>query len=392
MSPISSKKIQEKPKSKPLSVLTCNGTRKEQFSSLFPAVPVFRFKQLETAFFDPALGGFPDVSNIPLEMRETLDKKMTWLTLHPAHVLESVKKDTYKAIVELADKTRVETVLMHNARGQWTICVSAQVGCAMACTFCATGTMGFTRNLLADEIVDQYRFWRIFLHERPEITGRISNIVFMGMGEPLANYDNVKESIQQILAHTDIGPTHITVSTVGLLPMLRKILTDTQWPAVRLAVSLHSADTETRKTMMPSSFDTFLEELLQWTKEYFAKNESRRQHLTFEYVMLSKINDTEMHAKALIHFAQRVGKVRINLIPYNFTPLEKSRPKTTEVVPSAGRSLTGLTESVYQGSLPADFARFEEQLKKAGVTVMRRRTMGDDIAAACGQLIAKKKV
>lgn len=342
-------------------------SRKEIFLSLFPEAPAFRFRQFEEALFDSSLEGFSGISNMPLQMRETLDKKMTWLALHPAHILESVKKDTFKAIVELKDSTRVETVLMRNARGQWTICVSSQVGCAMACTFCATGKMGFTRNCTADEIVDQYRFWKIFLEGRPKITGRISNIVFMGMGEPLLNYDNVKESIRQILLYTDIGPTHITVSTVGLLPMLRKILADQEWPAVRLAVSLHSADSETRKAMMPSSFDTFLDELLEWTKEYFEKNESRRSHLTFEYVMLSKINDTEKHAAALIRFARQVGKVRINLIPYNFTG------------------------SVYRDSLPADFERFETLLRDAGVVVMRRRTMGDDIAAACGQLIVEKE-
>lgn len=308
-------------------------------------------------------------------MRETLDANISWLSISLAHLLESVKKDTCKAIVELGDGKRVETVLMRNARGQWTVCVSSQVGCAMACTFCATGQMGFTRNLIADEIVDQVRFWNIFLAERPELTslpasampkGRISNIVFMGMGEPLANYDNVKETIRQIILRTDIGPTHITVSTVGLLPMLRKLLRDPEWPAVRLAVSLHSADSDTRKAMMPSSFDTFLEDLIRWTEEYFEKHESRRRHLTFEYVMLSKINDTEKHAEALIRFARRVGKVRINLIPYNFTG------------------------SVYRDSLPADFARFQEQLEAAGVVVTRRRTMGDDIAAACGQLIVAK--
>jgi adenine C2-methylase RlmN of 23S rRNA A2503 and tRNA A37 len=159
-------------------------------------------------------------------MRETLDACIPWLSLSLAHLLESVKKDTYKAIVELGDGKRVETVLMQNARGQWTVCVSSQVGCAMACTFCATGTMGFTRNLIADEIVDQVRFWNSFLAGRPEPEERISNIVFMGMGEPLANYENVKETIRQLLLHTDLGPTHITVSTVGLLPMLRKLLKD----------------------------------------------------------------------------------------------------------------------------------------------------------------------
>lgn len=354
-------------------------SRKEQFVSLFPEAPAFRVRQFEEALFDPALEGFSGISVLSLQMRETLDMKIPWLALRPAHILESVKKDTFKAIVELSDSARVETVLMQNARGQWTICVSSQVGCAMACTFCATGKMGFTRNCTADEIVDQYRFWNVFLRKRSilrdskgedgtvEGSERISNIVFMGMGEPLANYDNVKESLRQILLYTDIGPTHITVSTVGLLPMLRKILADEEWPAVRLAVSLHSAEPKTRKAMMPSSFDAFLDELLEWTKEYFEKNESRRGHLTFEYVMLSKVNDTEKHAESLIRFARRVGKVRINLIPYNFTG------------------------SVYRDSEPQDFARFEALLKDAGIVVMRRRTMGDDIAAACGQLIVKKE-
>lgn len=395
-------------------------SRKEQFIALCPDAPAFRFRQFEAALYDPAFRNFSDISTMPLPMRETLALRMSWLSLRPVQVFESAKKDTHKAVVELGDGKRVETVLMRNARGQWTVCVSSQVGCAMACAFCATGTMGFARNLIADEIADQVRFWFAFLKkqttlsstlrlgleessvahripqgdselvERAEGSQRISNIVFMGMGEPLANYDNVKESIRQLLAYTDIGPTHITVSTVGLLPMLRKLLQDPEWPAVRLAVSLHSAESDTRKAMMPSSFDTFLEDLIRWTGEYFEKHESRRRHLTFEYVMLSKINDTEKHAEALIRFARRVGKVRINLIPYNFTPLEKSRPKTTEVVPLAGRSLTGFTGIVYQDSLPADFARFQKQLEDAGVVVTRRRTMGDDIAAACGQLIVEK--
>lgn len=342
-------------------------SRKEKFLSLFPEAPPFRLKQMEEALFSPVFKSFRDVSNMPLAMRETLDREAAWLAVKAIHVLESVKKDTFKAIVETGDGKRVETVLMKNKREQWSLCVSSQVGCAMACTFCATGQMGFTRNLTADEIIDQYRFWNIFLQERPELPQRISNIVFMGMGEPLANYENVKETLRMIFTHTDIGQTRVTVSTVGLLPMLRKLLRDEEWPSVRLAVSLHSADSETRQRMMPSSFDGFLQELSAWTQEYFRKFDSRRRHLTFEYVMLSKVNDTEKHAEALIRFARRVGKVRINIIPYNYTG------------------------SVYKDSLPGDFARFEKRLQDAGIDVTRRRTMGNDIAAACGQLIVEKE-
>lgn len=360
-------------------------SRKIRFKELFPDIPSFRARQMEEALFHAGFKGFSDVTTMPIAMRETLTKELPWLAVNPVQVFTSRKKDTYKAVVEGLDGKRVETVLMRNAREQWTVCVSSQVGCAMACTFCATGTMGFTRNLSADEIIDQYRFWIDFLRNRSTLSeqseskgdmadarktaaDRISNIVFMGMGEPLANYDNVKETIRTILAHTDIGETRITVSTVGLVPMLKKVLGDPGWPPVRLAVSLHSADSETRKRMMPSSYDGFLDALASWTEDYFKKFESRRRHLTFEYVMLSKVNDTRMHAEALIQFARRIGKVRINLIPYNFTG------------------------SVYRDSLPGDFARFQEQLEQAGVTVTRRRTMGDDIAAACGQLIVEKNV
>jgi 23S rRNA (adenine2503-C2)-methyltransferase len=373
-------------------------SRREKFESLFPGSPAFRLKQMEEALFFPLFKSFSDVSVFPLSMRHVMAQELAWFSVTEVQVFESAKKDTYKAVVETTDGKRVETVLMKNARKQWTVCVSSQVGCAMACTFCATGTMGFTRNLLADEIVDQVRFWFAFLKKQTtlsevevrdsngesvssdsgrdpkrvlsddgtDLTERISNVVYMGMGEPLANYDNVQESLRLLLAYTDIGMTRITVSTVGLLPMLGKLLADPTWPAVRLAVSLHSADPRTRKQMMPSSYDGFLDGLVTWTERYFQQFESRRRHLTFEYVMLSRVNDTEQHAQALIRFAQRVGKVRINLIPYNFTG------------------------SVYRDSLPGDFERFQRQLEDAGVVVTRRRTMGDDIAAACGQLVVEK--
>ncbi len=351
-------------------------SRKEKFDTLFPRAPAFRFRQFEEALFDVVLKSVSDISNMPLAMRETLAEEIPWLSVQEVRVFESVKKDTFKAVVEIGGGKRVETVLMRNARKQWTVCVSSQVGCAMACTFCATGTMGFTRNLTSDEIVDQVRFWMYFLEKKSTLKNpngepyseesRISNVVFMGMGEPLANYDNVKEALHLLLTYTDIGMTRITVSTVGLLPMLKKLLDDSSWPAVRLAVSLHSADGDTRKQMMPSSYDGFLDSLVEWTEAYFRKFESRRRHLTFEYVMLSQVNDTQMHAEALIRFAGRVGNARINLIPYNFTG------------------------SVYRDSLPGDFDRFQKQLEDAGVVVTRRKTMGDDISAACGQLIVEK--
>jgi 23S rRNA (adenine2503-C2)-methyltransferase len=337
--------------------------REDAFKELFPDQPEYRHKQLTESLFLRSVKSIASLSVFPQAMRKSLeDNQFPFFTYTETFVQASRSKDTFKALLTMADGKKIETVMMKNRRGHFSVCVSCQIGCAMACTFCATGKMGFTRNLSVDEIIDQYRFWEHFLDIHKDLPQYISNVVFMGMGEPLANYANVKQTLSLLLQYTDIGPTRITVSTVGLVPMLEYLLNDPDWPAVRLAVSLHNADAAGRKEMMPSSYEDFLEKLLAWTKRYFEKFESRRRHLTFEYVMLSKVNDTTLHAKKLIRFARRVGKVRINLIPYNFTG------------------------EVYTDSLPGDFEEFAGMLRAAGVDVTKRRNMGDDIDAACGQL------
>lgn len=342
-------------------------TRETALSDLFGEIPSWRLSQIERALFSPSVRSFGDITTLPALWRSSLHEEEVFVSYREAQVFWSRKKDTFKALLKLADGKMIETVLMKNARGAFTVCVSTQVGCAMACTFCATGKMGFSRNLSNDEIVDQVRHWVYFLTDHPEVSARISNIVYMGMGEPLANYEAVKQSLRTILAHTDIGPTHITVSTVGLVPMLEHILDDAEWPAVRLAVSLHSADPKTRKEIMPTSYDDFPEVLVRWAERYFAKFDSKRRHLTFEYVMLSGMNDSEKHAEALVRFVRRIGKVRINLIPYNYTG------------------------DTFRKSTQGEIDAFQERLESAGVDVTRRRTMGEDIDAACGQLAIRKK-
>lgn len=238
----------------------------------------------------------------------------------------------------------------------------------MGCTFCATGSMGFTRNLTVDEIVDQFRFWQYLLAQETSLESTlISNVVFMGMGEPLANYDSVREAVRILLGFASLGATRITVSTVGLLPAMRKLLSDPLWPPARLAVSLHSADPLTRKQLMPSSFDLFLDDLAKWTREYFALHDERRRHLTFEYILLRGVNDSLDDARKLIDFSRRVGKVKVNLIPYN------------------------RTASAHRESEENRVTTFLAELKRAGVTATVRKAMGDDIAAACGQLVVEKK-
>jgi len=216
---------------------------------------------------------------------------------------------------------------------------------------------------IVSKAFDQYRFWAEYLTEHPEIEGRISNMVFMGMGEPLANYEAVKTTLNALLQHTDIGRTRITVSTVGVLPRLEQLLEDEDWPHIRLAVSLHSAIETTRKQIVPTSYDAFLPKLMDWSRRYLEKFGNRRHHLTFEYVMLKAVNDTPEHAKALAKFVKKIGKVRVNLIPYNLTGVD------------------------FSCSTDSAIDTFIGILHDNNLVATTRRTMGDDIAAACGQLI-----
>jgi len=343
-------------------------TRAQSIQSLFPGIPAFRHKQITAGLFQREHASWADCISLPAQMRAELSAAIPWMSIRALKIFESRKKDTYKAALELADGKRVETVLMNNRRNQWTICVSSQAGCAMRCSFCATGKMGLSRSLNADEITDQYRFWAEFLRSRPDLPQRISNVVFMGMGEPLANYFAVTETIKNWLAHTDLGPTHITVSTVGVIPLLERILQDATWPGVRLAISLHSADPATRKQIVPSSYDDFLPRLADWARAYIAARGNRRHHITFEHVMLSRVNDTPHHARVLAQYVNSIGDVRVNLIPYNFT-----------------------ADSGFTRTTDTDLANFKSYLESHGVTTTVRKTMGDDIAAACGQLITDIK-
>jgi 23S rRNA (adenine2503-C2)-methyltransferase len=338
-------------------------SRKEQFTTLFPHEPKFRWKQIEQGLFSDS-SEWGELTSLSKKIRENISE-IPWMSLSLKNVQVSKNGDTHKALLTTHDDKEIETVLMQNKRGSWTICVSSQIGCAMRCGFCATGKMGLTRSLLSDEIVDQYRYWNQYIESNSELSGRISNMVYMGMGEPLANYEDVKDSLNRILTYTDVGLTRILVSTVGVLPRLEQLLNDPEWPHVRLAISLHSAVSETRKEIVPTSYDEFLPKLEQWSKDYLSKFGNRRHHLTFEYVMLKDVNDTPVHAKALAKFVNRIGHVRVNLIPYNLTDME------------------------YECSTESTLTTFFEKLKKHGVKVTTRRPMGDDISAACGQLIVE---
>ena len=337
--------------------------RHDTFVELFPNEPAFRLQQIEKAYFTESMTGWQSATTLSKDMRTVLEEHIPWISCTPEKTFSSQAGDTHKVVLSGHDGQLFESVLMANKRGQWTICVSSQIGCAMGCTFCATGTMGLKRNLSSDEIADQYRFWKQFLAGHPTMPQRISNVVFMGMGEPLVNIENVKAAIHTWLEHTDMGPTRITVSTVGVLPVLEEILTDKNWPAVRIAISLHSPEEESRREIVPTTAPHFHTRLAKWTHDYQAVHGNRRHHVTFEYTLIAGVNDNAEEAKRLVQFVRTTSAVKVNVIPLN---------------PVGGKSFI---VSSRQG-----IEEFKSVLLQAGINVTERKTMGQDIAAACGQL------
>jgi 23S rRNA (adenine2503-C2)-methyltransferase len=341
-------------------------TREQRIGAVLFGESAFRIRQATEAIHSPFFRSWNEVTPLSKTVRDQLSKSVPWNMLSVNALLSSVSGDAWKALFETGDGNRIESVLMRNSRGQFTVCVSTQVGCAMNCVFCATGKLGLTRNLTQDEIVDQVRSLREFITDSG-LNGEITNIVLMGMGEPLANYEEVRGALRVFVGPMGIGTTRITVSTVGLLPGLERLIGDPEWPPVRIAISLHAADEKTRADIMPTTVPGFFEGLVDWSRRYAELFPEKRRHLTLEYLLLSGVNDTEEDARKLVTLTRRIGNVRVNLIPYNATD--------SGLVGSSGNALH----------------RFRDRLEAGGVTVTIRKSQGGDIAAACGQLAGIRK-
>lgn len=326
--------------------------------------PSYRLEQAYQALFNVDLCKWEQISNLPKETRTDLEN-LPWLTISSYKLVSNKKQSVFKVILKTLDDKKFESVLLANKRDQWTLCLSTQIGCAMKCAFCSTGSMGLTRNLTADEIIDQYRFWHKFLHEHKDLLRRISNLVFMGMGEPLANYNEVKDAINLLLKYTDIGPTKITVSTVGFFPGLRKVIDDHDWPHVRLAISLHSVDHALRKKIMPSTILNFHKNLAGWTHEYASKKGNQSLYLTLEYMILKDINDSAEHAHKLADYFKTTAARKINLISYN--------PANPKMKATADNRLK----------------QFQQVLCSYDIDVTLRKSLGGEIKGACGQLMTE---
>jgi 23S rRNA (adenine2503-C2)-methyltransferase len=269
---------------------------------------------------------------------------------------ESIADDgkTRKWLWALADGSRVETVLMHYP-DRATVCVSSQAGCAMGCSFCATGQAGFARHLSAGEIVEQ-----VIVARRSAHPSRLSNVVFMGMGEPLANYDRVWSAIERL--HTDVGLSarHLTISTVGVVPGIRRLAREAL--PVNLAVSLHAANDHLRDTLVPLNRRYPLPVLMEACRQYLT---AKSRRLSFEWALIDGVNDHPSDAAELSALARPLG-AHVNVIPLNPTPGYPQR-----------------------GTPPAGVRHFRDRLVALGVNVTVRRNRGADIDAACGQLAAR---
>lgn len=371
--------------------------------------PAFRQQQARKAWFDPAVSSWSEVSTFPKELRQKLEQEVPWSSLKLVSLQQS--PTAFKGLFELSDGKKIESVLMINPKGDWTACVSSEVGCAMACDFCATGTMGFIRDLTKDEIIDQARFWTQFLHasgksdltsfpssessthspcasdsssvqlqpshlspkahnsEMGKIEGRLSNIVMMGMGEPLNNYEQVRDAMRAFVEDMELGKTKVTLSTVGVKRGMEKILDDPLWPDVRVAISLHYADQAKRSEHMPVSKQRSLDELKDWCKRYEKQYGNRNHYITFEYLMLEGNNDGPEDIRALAQFLKGIDRYKVNLIPWN-----------------------EVGDLQYNRASEARTQAFQNQLKKQGISSTIRKSLGREIDGGCGQLAVKEEL
>lgn len=355
------------------------------FSQLLNSLGVkkFRIDQVNHAIFRELVENFDDITVLPKEVREKLNEqeKISILTK-----VKHLKTDnTEKILLKTEDGKFIETVLMRH-KGRKTACISSQIGCPAGCVFCATGKMGITRNLSAREIYEQVLYWNRVLKQEwieenallpegeqkkwnpknPPHEARVRNIVFMGMGEPMFNYDNVIEAIKFLNDDKKfaIGVRHITVSTVGIVPGIEKLMSENL--TVNLAFSLHAATNELRDELVPMNKTYNLDQLMKVLDRYTKKNNRR---IFYEYVVLKGKNDHLQHAHDLGKLLQH-RLAHINFIPYNVNPECGDDLKVPE----------------------------EEQIKKMQNILLTqydipstvRMTMGDEMAAACGQLANKE--
>ena len=325
----------------------------------------YRGAQLFSWMYAKAAQSFGDMTDVSKTFRDVLSEAAVLENLQLVSRKDS-KDGTSKLLFKLSDGLAIESVLIPPERKspaaekRLTLCISTQVGCPLDCKFCATGTMGFTRNLTTGEIVDQV------LQSQRLRDRRITNLVYMGMGEPMLNYDNVMKSVDILTddRSLNIGTRHITISTAGYADRIRQMADEDR--KVKLALSLHSLDNDKRAMLMPITKKYSVNDLVESIEYYYHKTRNRP---TFEYILFEGFNDTEADIKRFIALSKRIP-CKINIIPFH--SIEFTHP-------------TGFSASLRPTS-QTRVDQFAEKLRNADITVMIRASSGEDINAACGQL------
>lgn len=351
--------------SSPTAKVNLLGLDKEALKAFFVSVgeKPYRADQVLKWIHFNGVSDFHAMTNISKPLREKLSEIAT-ITV-PDIIYEKAASDgTYKWLLKLYDGNCIETVYIpEKTRG--TLCISSQVGCILNCDFCSTGKQGFNRNLTTAEIISQ--LW-VAVRKLSQLNGvhdhAVTNVVMMGMGEPLLNFDNVLPALRIMLDDFGYGLSkrRVTVSTAGVVPVMYQLRDAID---VALAVSLHAPNDELRNKIVPLNKKYPLQELMAVCREYF--KEDKRRSITMEYVMLAGVNDTPEHARQLIRLLANV-RAKMNLIPFNPFP-----------------------HADYERSDMDTILRFRDILMKAGINTTIRRTRGDDIDAACGQLVGQVK-
>ena len=318
--------------------------------------PAFRSGQLREWLYRHPVLHAQDMTNLPGSLRSRLETNLWPFEVDEPQVAD--RGTTFKWLFRMPDGVSVEAVAM-GYRSRTTLCVSSQAGCALACTFCATGQFGFERHLQAGEIVAQLAYANAYLRFRPlrGAPARVTNVVFMGMGEPLANYSRLRKAIGVMVGQVGMSARSLTVSTVGVVPGMRRLAED-RWP-VKLAVSLHAADDELRSQLVPLNRRYPLSQVEEAARYYF---QQKGRRVSLEWTMIRDVNDDLGQAVGLARIARRL-RAHVNLIALNPTPLSDLLPSTREAID-----------------------RFAGALSNQKVNVTVRNIRGAGIDAACGQL------
>ncbi|WP_428042025.1 23S rRNA (adenine(2503)-C(2))-methyltransferase RlmN [Candidatus Avelusimicrobium fimicolum] len=326
-------------------------------------LPNFRIAQVKDAIFKRGISSWDEATSLPADLREKLKQDRPLLSFKVSKIVCSNKDKVAKALLTLKDDYQIETVLL-KPQDTWSVCVSSQVGCPLRCSFCSTGKMGFKRDLTQEEITDQVLMWYQYVHKE-KLGERISGVVFMGMGEPLLNYLNVVKAAQDLSNpdYLNIGARHISVSTSGIADKLHKLAVDL--PQANLAISLHNADNAERSKIMPVNRKFDLDDIKKALEEYIAMT---GRQVFLEYSVIENVNSRPEHIRKLADWIYSIKDnylLHVNLIACNLGRGEKTEDRVVK-----------------------DFAA---GLKAMGIGVTIRKSMGNDILAACGQLASQKK-